>query len=38
MEEIQDFLTFLMKLTLTLAHPKPNPIYKPYSYLSLNLK
>ena len=38
MEEILDFLTFFMKLTLILAHPKPNPNYKSYSYLSLNIK
>ena len=33
MEEIQGFLTFLMKLTLILTHPN----YKPYPYLSLNI-
>ena len=30
MEEIEDFLTFFMKITLNVAHPNP--------YLSLNLK
>ena len=38
MEEIQDFLTFFMKITPNIAHPKPNPNYKPSLYLSLNLK